>query len=554
MITLLVAEPAVTFSIFKPILMTAILLVWGRWASMLDKDAEYYYLKRQMLNGMTIGAGVLAFGLWLAIPYFWIGLLLALVILIGAGVAYVMIRNRNVPEHEQWELNGQFLMDMIAQRRRDIAQREATLRFVQIGSKTSSNFKPVPMADEPEYPKHIAVEELLAGGLARNAQRIEVGITGKDSVIQYNIDGVSYKAEPMEGPAALAMVDYLKKETGLDVEDRRKKQTGEIKAEVGSHGLHDFRVTTAGSTRGLTCVIEIDPRRQLEISYDKIGLLESQRGALKPVLEDTTGVVVVAAPPKQGRTVTLYSLIQQHDPYMQDIHSLEAPPELDIEGVTQHEPGEDGWAKSLNSVVLKDPAVIMVAQTPDAATAKVAVDAAMDDKRLYMGINAGDTFAALKSWAKAVGDLDKLADSLRAVTAQRLIRKLCPTCRTAYSPDPAAMKKLNLPADKVGQLFKASGKVAQGNKSEPETCPTCRGIGYVGRAAAFEVMVIDDDAKSFLRSGDLSGLRSHLRKQKMLWMQEAALAKVVSGETSISEVMRALGEGGGKKAKEAKSE
>jgi len=554
MITLLAAEPAVTFSVFKPLFMTAILLLWGRWATILDKDAEYYYLKRQMLNGLTIGAGVLAFGLWLMIPNFWIGLLLALVILIGAGVAYAVIRNRQVPEHEQWELNGQFLVEMIAQRRRDMAQQEATLRFVQIGSKTSSNFKPVPMGDDPDYPRHIAIEELFAQALDRHAQRIEIGITGKDSIIQYNIDGVNYRAESMPGPDALAVVDYLKRETGLDVEDRRRKQAGEIKAEVGSHGLHDFEVTTAGSTRGITCVIEIDPRRQLEISYEKIGLLESQRTALAPVLEGTDGVVIVAAPPKQGRTVTLYSLIQQHDPYMQDIHALESPPELDIEGVTQHELGEEGWAKSLNSVILKDPAIIMVAQTPDPETAKLAVDAAMDQKRIYMGIKGGDTFMALRAWAKAVGDLDQLADSLRAVTAQRLIRKLCPTCRTAYSPDPAALKKMNLPADKVGQLFKASGKVTPGNRSEPETCPTCQGVGYLGRTAAFEVMVIDEHAKSLLRSGDLNGLRSHLRKQKMLWMQEAALAKVVSGETSISEVMRALGEGGEKKTKDAKSE
>lgn len=544
MLTLLTADPAVTFSIFKPIFMSIVLIGWARWATMLDKDAEYFYLKRQLLNGMTVGAGALAFVIWLFLPNFWIGLLLALIIIIGAGVAYAMIRNKEVPDNQKWEMNGKFLMEMINQRRNAAAQKEATLRFVQIGSKTQSNFKPVPMGDAPEYPLHMATEQLLTEGLARNAQRIEIGVTGKDSVIQFSVDGVTYKAEAMPGPEVLAMLDYLKKEVGLEVEDRRRKQVGEVKAEVGSYGLHDFKITTAGSTRGISCYIEIDPRRQLEISYERIGLLDSQREQLKQVLEETEGLVVVASPPKQGRTVTLYSLIQQHDPYLQDIHSLEGPPELDIEGVTQNEPGEAGWAKSLNTVVLKDPAVIMVGQVPDAETAKVAVNAAMDGKRVYVGIKGSDTFSALKAWAKAVGDLNRLADSLKAVTAQRLIRRLCPTCRTAYSPDPAALKKMNLPTDKVGQFYKASGKITEGNKTEP--CPTCRGVGYLGRTAAFEVMIIDDDAVGYLRSGDLNGLRAHLRKQKMLWMQEAALAKVVSGETSITEVMRALGEDGGK--------
>ena len=550
MITALAVEPAVTFSIFKPLLLTAILIVWGRWASHLDKDAEYYYLKRRMLNGITVGAGGLAFLLWLVIPNFWLGMLLALVVIIGAGVAYATIRNPAVPESARWDMSGRFLIEMVAQRRREMAQEEANLRFVVMGSKTNSNFKAVPLAEDPDFKHHLALSQLLEGALARHAQRVEIGISGKDAVVQYNIDGVGYKAEPIGGAEALGLVDYVKKETGQDVQDRRRKQVGEVKAEIGQYGMHDLRVSTAGSTRGVTCVIELDPRRQFEIAYEKLGLLEAQRQQLAGVLEGTDGIVVVAAPAKQGRTTTLYSLIQQHDPYLLDIHTLEQPIEVDIEGVSQHQPEEEGWSKALNSIVLKDPAVIMVDQVPDAETAKVAVEAAMDQKRVYVGMKGDDTFGALKTWARAVGDLNKLADSLRAVVGQRLIRKLCPACRSPYSPDPAALKKMNLPADRVGQLFKATGKITQGNKTEP--CPTCMGVGYVGRTAAFEVMVIDEGARPFLQSGDLNGLRAHLRKQKMLWMQEAALTKVVSGETSITEVMRALGEGGGKaKARES---
>jgi general secretion pathway protein E len=287
--------------------------------------------------------------------------------------------------------------------------------------------------------------------------------------------------------------------------------------------------------------MEFDPNRQLLIPFDQMGLLESQIEQFKPVLQESEGLVIVSAPPHEGRTVTMYGLLTQHDPYMMDIHTLEEPIELEVEGVTQHQPKEEGWAKSLNSLLLRDPAVMMVSQVPDQETAKLAAKAATDHKRLYVGIRADDTFAALKVWAKTIGDLNAAADGLHAITCQRLVRKLCPACRVAYQPDSGMLKKLNLPADRISQFYKSSGKITVNNQEQP--CPNCSGLGYRGRTAAFEVMVLDDEARNFLRKGDTSGLRSHLRKNRMLWLQEAALAKVVNGETSITEVMRALGTG-----------
>lgn len=125
------------------------------------------------------------------------------------------------------------------------------------------------------------------------------------------------------------------------------------------------------------------------------------------------------------------------------------------------------------------------------------------------------------------------------VIAQKLMRRLCHTCRVAYTPDPAALKKLNLPGgDKINKLYRASGKVQVKDKEEP--CPNCHGLGYRGRTGVFEVMPIDDDARSYIRKGEADALRLHLRKQKMQYLQEAALAKVVSGVTDIKEVTRAM--------------
>ncbi|MDX1683564.1 MAG: hypothetical protein R3336_10610, partial [Phycisphaeraceae bacterium] len=162
------------------------------------------------------------------------------------------------------------------------------------------------------------------------------------------------------------------------------------------------------------------------------------------------------------------------------------------------------------------------------------------DTRFYVGMTMTDTFQALRAWAKAVGDLQSASRTLVAITAQRLVRRLCTACRSPYQPDPAALRKMNLPAENVDKLFKQSGKVILNDKEQ--TCPKCMGIGYQGRVAVFEIMALDDDARDLIAAGELDQLRSHLRKQEMMYLQEAALAKVIAGETSISEVTRVFSE------------
>jgi predicted DNA repair protein MutK len=123
------ALPVILMSIYKPILMTIVVLGWAKWATILDKDAEYYYLPRRMLNLVQLGAGLVGIALWLLIPYFWVGLLLAVMVMVGAGAVYWQVRNRNVPESQRWTLNADFLNSVILKRRQAAAAKQAVLRF-----------------------------------------------------------------------------------------------------------------------------------------------------------------------------------------------------------------------------------------------------------------------------------------------------------------------------------------------------------------------------------------------------------------------------------------
>ena len=162
--------------------------------------------------------------------------------------------------------------------------------------------------------------------------------------------------------------------------------------------------------------------------------------------------------------------------------------------------------------------------------------------RLYIGLRHEDTFSCLRAWIKAIKDPQTAADSLSSIISQRLVRKLCQTCRISFTPNAQALRKLNVPPEKVGQLYKESGKVfIDKKKTRTQRCPDCLGMGFRGRVAVFEVMAINDLARDYIAASNLNQLRAHLRKQRMLWLQEAALARVVEGATSIAEITRSLG-------------
>ncbi len=530
------AEPVFLLSIVKPILFFALAVGWGWVVSNLDKDAERFYLKRKLWNLGHIVSAIVAFGLLLLIPYFIIGFLLAIIILAGVSLGYIYYRNNEVPPAAKWELSLQFLHDAMAKRGAESAQKHAAVVLM----KKDETRLPVPARDNPLAEAHTLLENILDFALPRNADRIDVVVEPSKATIVARIDGVSYPQPQVEPALAMKLIEYLKQSAGLDIAERRKRMTGLVKLDAGELGRHTLDLVTFGSSRGLSLNINIDPDLRTQMPLEQLGLLEPQLNQVKALLDTVGGVTIVAAPPGNGSTTTLYSLLSKHDPYTSSVVTMEDEIAWELEGVNHTKMDEsvppEKFNEKLQAIFRADPQVLYVSRFADARTpAHLARGAA--ECRVYLPIEADDTFSAVRQWIKAVGDRKLGASSVTAAIAQRLIRKLCPTCRTPFKPDPAALKKFNLPS-KVEKLYHASGQVMVKNKPEP--CPDCMGLGYRGRTGVFEVMVLDDQARKYLAAGEDDKLRAHLRRQKMLWLQEAALAKVVEGVTDIKEITRAL--------------
>lgn len=531
------AETAVLFSIYKPILFGAIIGLWAYAVSYIDKDLDYFYMPRHMWNGINMAVGVLALFLWLVVPWFWLGLPLMVLMTVGGFVGYHFFRNKHVPPKARWRMSLDSFRQKWDEAQRARMQQRSSVAMVMPGGQPSV----MPTGEDPRVPIHEALENLVEFALPRRAERIDMLADANETAISVTIDGVQYPQAKLEARLGLGLIDYLKEHAGLDVQDRRRKQVGKLDMVVADMGKQKIEITTSGTTKGLVLSAFINPHLRSYLKFNELGLLESQMQQITPSLEENCRGVLVVCPPRHGLTTTLLALVERHDPYTQNIMTLEPEIAHELEGVahTAIKIGADAptTGQQLKTLLLREPKIVMISQVTDAESAKQ-VTLHTDEVRFYMGLRQADAFTALRAWVSAVGDPETAAKSLNIIIAQRLIRKLCVTCRMPYKPDPNILRKLNLPIDKVQQLYKHSGKVMV--KEEEETCPDCLGLGYRGRTGVFEVMVLDDQARQFIASGQVDHARSHLRKNRMLYLQESALTKVVEGVTSISEITRVL--------------
>ncbi len=524
---------------YKPILTFIPFVAWA-WvvATVYDKDAERFYLNRRAWNLAHLGVGVVALGAALFAPIFWIGWPIMLILLaVDLGV-YVIYRNKSekVPEHQKWSLN----LEDIKKRReqRDAQRRRAS---VSLEFRGPNGLIEAPEKDSVEYELRASAEEIIQDAIAARAGRVEL-IPAKDPgthQIVFIVDGVKQLGNTIASQQASAIIDFYKGASGLDVEDRRRRQRADLRMErEGSK--RTLRIITQGGQGGQRMTILFDPEEQVQFKLENLGLLEPQMKEMQSIIKERKGAVLVCAPAMNGRTSTLYALVRAHDPYTSNVQTVEREAQASIEGVRHNiydpmkESGE--YATLARSILRRDPDVVAIAELPDPATAVEVAKADHDRIRTYVGVPAEGALVAIQAFLKAVGDNELAANALHGVTAQRLVRRLCQNCRVEYQPQPELLRKLGVGADKVQKLYKKGGQVLIKNK--PETCPMCGGSGYLGQEGVFEVYRLEQEERGLIRAGDLMGLRAALRKKRLPSLQEAAVYKAVQGVTSVEEAAR----------------
>jgi len=544
-LTLSAANAFVLISWWKALLLMAPFLGWA-WmlSNVLDKHAQRFFLGHEKWNLIHMLFGTAALLLIILLPmggiagfaasFFGVIAILAVDIILFASIAN---KDERIPEHAKLTLNFKEMSEKRDEKK--AAKKMGSSELIVVGA---NKMKIMPPDKESSaYAVRLAAEEIVLNAYSMLASQIDIHPVNAETYgVSMLVDGVRQPGEQMAQSDAVQIIDFWKKAAGLDTSDRRRKQMGSVSVSSDQMSSQSLKCISSGSKNGMVMSMIFNPDQAVRRKPEDLGFTNTQLELVKSWAQETSGVVLLAAPSDGGRTTTMYSMLKLHDAYTSNIQTIEYEFEDALEGVKQiqfEQTKEDAdFATTVRSSLRRDPDVVAVCDLPDIETAKNIANADLDRTRVYVSLKGDNAIGAVQLYVRGVGDAKLAAKGLEGVVAQKLLRVLCPNCKVAYQPTPDMLKKLGLPTDKIKQLFKKGGQVLIRNK--PEVCPMCNGIGYQGQTGCFGVFPIEDEEKKMIAAENWTGLRTAMRKRSLPTVQQAALRKAVEGITSIEEVSR----------------
>jgi len=520
-------------SILKIIGMLVLVVPWLLVAPWVHKDSEFVRAPGGLWGSVILGAGGVSFLIWLLLPYYFAGMLVYLLVTSTVVLSYVAYRNGRVKNEDQ-KIGLNSLFKKQQQKRQQV---DVVTRLQIYGANGQTVTAPSSEAqDANEARAYNAVQELLYDIVWRRASEADMSSAGDQARVRLVIDGMVVDRAPRSVGESEMIVQYLKRIGGMDVEERRRPQKGRISVDLAGSQV-DIVLTTAGTTSGQRMQFKV-VQEFVQTRLEDLGISADLLSRIRELTTGNPGLFIVSGPPKSGVTSTLYSLLREQDAFIRELVTLEAEVQVDLENVTQIAYGSPAeLPRQLASLLRRDPDVVMLDTCGDAETAEL-IRENSSQKLFLLGMRAKDSFSGLAKWAKLCGSAAAAVENLRGVLCQMLLRRLCPKCKAPYKPDSQLLAKANIPPGSVEVFFRPRGKLTN-EKGEPYMCPTCQGTGYFGRTAAFELLEMTDDLKQQIVTGvSLSKIKAAARKNKMLYLQEQSLRKVIAGETAIQEVIR----------------
>jgi type II secretory ATPase GspE/PulE/Tfp pilus assembly ATPase PilB-like protein len=513
-----------------------ILWAWALSLTWVDKDAEAAHLPRETLNCVWLGGLVLAIFLFLLIPDFWGALAVFLVLYLAEAGTYLGLRHAKVGLAD-------LKKDFKTWRQGIIKDKEVAAEAGQVSFVTAKgSLLPPPGGNDPDRAAYEAVQKTLTDPLRRHADQIDLAPEGDGFAVKYVVDGVAYRGSVFDRFLGTGAIEYLKSLAGLELEDRRKPQTGSIKVMVeGKRRI--LQVQTAGTRAGEYLRAIVDLKQRHDFTLQTLGLDEKQLTQMRESIKENKGIVLVAAPKGQGLTSMLYALLRGHDAFIQHIQTIEREPDQDLDGITQNKLAAGATAaeeeKAVSWAISQEPNVLMVSSVESPQSARLLIKGAQGvDRRIYVGIRAANTSEAIEKWVKLVGNPQLAGEALQLVISGRVLRKLCSACKIAYTPDPATLRKLNMRPEMVTTLYQARTYPMKDEKGNIVPCIYCHDLYFKGRTGFFELMAIDEEARNLIAAG--KPVAPAFRAQRGRDLQQQALALVESGDTSVQEMLRVL--------------
>ena len=384
-------------------------------------------------------------------------------------------------------------------------------------------------ADASQKPVVRLVDMIISEGILSRASDIHVEPEEGGVAVRYRIDGVLRQVMKIPRQAGLPLISRIKIMSSLDIADRLRPQDGRARVAVNGQPI-DLRVSTLPAQLGEKVVIRILDSRATVKSLDSLGLNPGEAEAIKRLLENHEGIILVTGPTGSGKTTTLYSAINQIKSEGVNIVTVEDPVEYRMQGIVQVQVQEKAgltFAAALRSILRQDPNVVLIGEIRDKETAQIAVQASLTGHLVLSTLHTNDAANAVTRLVDIGVEAYKIAASLRGVVAQRLMRKLCPTCKEVWMEAPPERLRRWIPAGTP--LYRHAG------------CPDCAMTGYRGRFSILEILTMSPELERRIAGGEAADRIADAAKRggmKTLW--DSGLAHVTRGESTIEELCRVV--------------
>lgn len=376
------------------------------------------------------------------------------------------------------------------------------------------------------------VDKVLKESVAMSASDIFFEPREEFLEVRVRIDGVMYVLGSIGLDIYVQVASRFKVLSNLDPTEKRKIQEGQFTISDYIGATVNLRVEIAQTVNGELIVIRVHKKETIVMEISNLGFSQVALNNFQNMLKQRSGLILVCGPTGCGKTTTLYSTISRLNENQQyNIMTIEDPVEFKIEGVNQMQVQKEigfTFAGGLRTILRLSPDVVLVGEIRDKETAEIAVESGLTGQLVLSTLHAEDSVGALFRLLDLGIESYLLNSSILGIIAQRLVRKSCVACRAPYQPNQDELEIFNkVTGRSPKQLVKSSG------------CPQCKNIGYKGRMGIFEVLLVDSQVRSLIRSRvNETQLRDKLIKANFVTLLKDGFEKAEQGHTTLEEVLR----------------
>jgi general secretion pathway protein E/type IV pilus assembly protein PilB len=387
-------------------------------------------------------------------------------------------------------------------------------------------------SDDPEASVVKFVNQVIREAIHERATDIHVEPLENDLRIRYRIDGILHEVAvpPQLRVLQSAIISRLKVMSHMDIAERRLPQDGRINLQTQA-GFIDVRVSTIPTVNGESISLRLLSRSEtLQFGLDRLGMSEKHVRLVRGLLAQPNGIILVTGPTGSGKSTSLYTFLTTINQPTRRIITVEEPVEYRLAGVSQIDVKPEiglTFANGLRAILRQDPNIVMVGEIRDFETAEIAIRAAMTGHLVFSTLHTNDAVSGITRLLDMGIEPFLLASVVRAFLAQRLVRTICPDCKAEAGYDVVYLREIGAPFPKDMKFFKGKG------------CEACRHTGYRGRAAIYEVCVVNENLRRMVVRKDTgSALKTRAIQDGMETLRADGWRRVLNGQTTIEEVVR----------------